>query len=271
MNERSTSAAEGRLDEKIFRLDGRVAVVTGGSGGIGAAICRLFANVGARVACLDLEGDVARATAAAIEAAGGRAIGIACDVAREDDTIAAIRRVREELGPPTVLVNSVAVADRSGTVVEIDLAEWEMVHRVNLTGAFLMARAVLPLMIEAGRGSIINVSSMLAHLGARGRVSYSSTKAALLQMARVMAVDHAHQGIRVNTLSPGPVDTQRIGMRQQGLSEQERQASLEKFLMRRLGRPDEMATAALFLASDAASFVTGAELMADGGCTVYHG
>ncbi|HSW18429.1 MAG TPA: SDR family oxidoreductase [Ramlibacter sp.] len=268
MNQPIKPDAGGRLDEKIFRLDARVAVVTGGSGGIGAAVCRLFADVGAKVACLDLDAGQAQATAAAIEAEGGRAIGIACDVSREADVYAAVGRVREELGAPTVLVNSVAAPDRSGTVMEIDLAEWEAVHRVNLTGAFLMSRAVLPHMIEAGKGSIVHVSSVLGHLAHPGRISYASTKASLLQMARVMALDHGRQGIRVNTLSPGPVDTRRIGMRQEDLSEQEKEAAMAKFLFRRLGRPDEMATAALFLASDASSFVTGTDLLADGGYTV---
>ena len=269
--EQARPGAASRLDEKIFRLDGRVAVVTGGSGGIGAAICRLFADVGASVACLDLEEAAARTVADAIVADGGRAIGLACDVGSEAETAAAVQRIAQELGPPSVLVNSVAAADRSGTVLEIDLAEWEKVQRVNLTGTYLMSRAVLPHMIAAGRGSIIHVSSMQAHVAVRGRVSYASTKAALLQMARVMAVDHGGQGIRVNTLSPGPVDTRRITMRQEGLSEQEKQAALDKFLFKRLGRPDEMATAALFLASDASSFVTGSELVADGGCSVFFG
>jgi NAD(P)-dependent dehydrogenase (short-subunit alcohol dehydrogenase family) len=268
VNEPSTPAAGGGLNERIFRLDARVAVVTGGTGGIGAAICRLFANVGAAVACLDLDAGKAQATAAAIEAEGGRAIGIGCDVAREEDTVAAVRRVRDELGPPTVLVNSVAAPDRTGSVLEIDLAEWENVHRVNLTGAFLMSRAVLPHMVQAGRGSIINVASVLGHVAHRGRISYSSTKGALLQMTRVMALDHGPQGIRVNTLSPGPVDTPRIGMRQDSMTAQEKEAAMAKFLFRRLGRPEEMATAALFLASDASSFVTGTDLLADGGYIV---
>src|SRR4051812_1323284 len=137
------------MDEKIFRLDGRVAVVTGGSGGIGAAICNLFAKVGASVACLDLNAERASATAAAIEAAGGRAIGVSCDVSSEADTLAAVQRVVAELGRPTVLVNSVAALDRTGSVLDIDLEEWEKVHRVNLTGTFLMSRAVLPPMIDA--------------------------------------------------------------------------------------------------------------------------
>ncbi|MBB3181052.1 NAD(P)-dependent dehydrogenase (short-subunit alcohol dehydrogenase family) [Variovorax sp. Sphag1AA] len=260
-----------RMDEKIFRLDNRIAVVTGGSGGIGAAICKLFAKVGASVACIDLDTERVNATAAAIEAEGGRAIAITCDVSSEAQTLDAVQRLVAELGKPTVLVNSIAALDRSGSILEIDLAEWEKVHRVNLTGSFLMSRAVLPWMVEAGGGSVIHVSSMNAHVAAPGRVSYASTKSALLQLGRVMAVDHAAQGVRVNILSPGPVDTVRISFRQQGHSEAEKKASLDRYLLKRLGRPEEVAAAALFLASDASSFVTGSELAVDGGCTIYKG
>lgn len=256
-----------RYDETAFRLDNRIALVTGGSGGIGGAICRLFANVGARVACLDLDADRAQATAAAIEANGGRAIGIGCDVASEASCLHAVGKVVGVLGSPTVLVNTAATLDRSGSILDIDVAEWEKVHRVNLTGAYMMSRAVLPHMIGAGGGSVIHVSSVLARIGGAGRVSYNSTKGALLQLGRTMAIDHACQGVRVNTLSPGPVETQRIAFRQQGLSEESKQASLQKFLMKRRGQPEEMAYAALFLASEASSFMTGVDLLIDGGAS----
>jgi NAD(P)-dependent dehydrogenase (short-subunit alcohol dehydrogenase family) len=264
----TTDASHG---EGMFRLDGRVALVTGGSGGIGTAICRLFARVGADVACIDMDAEGVRTTAASIQAAGGRAIGVACDVSSEAATLEAVKRAAAELGPPTVLVNNAAMNDRSGSILELDLAEWENVHRVNLTGAFLMSRAVLPHMIAAGGGSIIHISSMLAHRATAGRVSYASTKSALLQLGRVMAVDHAAQGVRVNMLSPGPVDTVRVSRRRVGLSEEALRAANSRLLLKRLGRPDEVAAAALFLASDAASFVTGAELPVDGGESFFRG
>ena len=132
------------MDERIFRLDGRVAVVTGGAGGLGSAICQLFANVGAQVACVDIDVDAAEAMAETICQAGGKAIGVACDVASESSTLGAAATISERLGNPTVLVNGAAVLDRSGTILEIDPAEWDKVLRTDVTGAYLMSRAILP-------------------------------------------------------------------------------------------------------------------------------
>lgn len=261
----STADPSAVLDERAFRLDGRVALVTGGGGGIGGAICRLFANVGAAVGCIDHVQAQAAATVAAIEAAGGRAIAIGCDVADEAQVQAAAGRAIAELGAPTVLVNCAAAADRSGNILEIDLAEWERVHRVNLTGAFMMSRAVLPSMIASGGGSIIHVSSMYARVLLPGRAAYSSTKAALVQFAKAMALDHAEQGVRVNTLSPGPVETVRVTRKYEQMTPAEREKWLARVPMRRFGSTDEVAKAALFLASDASSYVTATDLLVDGG------
>ena len=264
------STAERPQNEKIFRLDGKVAVVTGGSGGIGSAICRIFANVGAAVAVVDLEEGPAQALADEINAGGGRAIGIGCDVGSEPSTLAAAARVVAELGKPTVLVNGTSAMDKSGTILEIDLEEWEKVHRVNLTGYYLMSRAILPAMVEAGGGSVIHIASMHGSVGRGGRVSYTSTKGAVMQLGRTMAVDHAPQNIRVNTLSPGAVQTRRIAYRYGGeLPPDIKKAAASKYLLNRFADPAELASAALFLASDASSFMTGADLLVDGGyCAV---
>lgn len=258
------------INETIFRLDGQVAVVTGGGGGIGAAICNLFANVGAKVACLDLEVAAAEETVASITAKGGTAIALPCDVTSEHSVQDAVKQTQEMLGLPTVLVNGAATLDETGTVLDIDLGEWNKVVNVNLTGTYLVSRSFLPGMITAGGGSIIHIASMHASVGRAGRVSYTSTKGALLQMARTMAADHAPEGIRVNTLSPGAVDTRRIAFRYGGtLPADVKQKAESKYLLNRFAHPDELATAALFLASKGSSYMTGADLLVDGGyCAV---
>lgn len=257
------------IDEKVFRLDGKVAIVTGGGGGICGAICHAFANVGARVACLDYDLRAAEEMVQTIRGTGGDAIAVECDVSSEPSTLAAVARVVAELGKPKVLVNGAAILDRTGTILELDLAEWNHVMDVNLTGAFIMSRAVLPHMIEAGGGSVIHIASMHAWVGRGGRVSYTTAKGGMLQLARTMAVDHAAQGIRVNTLSPGAVDTRRIAFRYGDEAEAKKREIATKYLLNRIAHPDELASAALFLASDGSSYMTGADLLVDGGyCAV---
>lgn len=254
-----------RIDERLFRLDDRVAVVTGGAGGICSAICRAYANVGARVAVLDFDAQGAEALAAEIRTAGGEAIGLGCDVGSEAATLEAAQAVQSRLGAPTVLLNGAAPLDRTGTVLEIDPAEWNRVIGVALTGAYLVSRAVLPAMIEAGGGSVIHLASMHGSVGRPGRVTYTTAKAGLVMMAKTMALDHAHQNIRVNTLSPGAVATRRITFRYGDDAPQKLKEVADKYLMKRFADPDEMVGAALFLASDASSYMTGSDLLVDGG------
>jgi NAD(P)-dependent dehydrogenase (short-subunit alcohol dehydrogenase family) len=247
-------------------LDGKAAIVTGAGSGIGRAIATMLAAHGAALACLDLDGATAETTALAIAADGGRALALRCDVSSEADTRRAVRAAREAFGLIHVLVNAAATEDPSGTVLELDPAAWERVFAVNVTGAYLMSRAVLPLMVEAGGGSIIHIASQLGRVGAPGRPAYCASKGAIIQLARAMAVDHAGQNIRVNALSPGAVETRRLVLRY-GDMEQARRIAGPKHLLMRLGQPDEIARAALFLASDAASFMTGADMLVDGGYT----
>lgn len=252
-------------DETQFRLDGRVAIVTGGAGGIGESICRAYANAGAHVACLDHDEASSKALAASISSENGKAIGLGCDVSNEESTLEAVAHVIQSLGLPSVLVNGAAVLDRSGTILEIDPEEWQRVMSVNLTGAYLMSRAVLPSMIELGGGSIIHIASMHGSVGRAGRVSYTTAKAALIMLAKNMAIDHADQGVRVNTLSPGAVATRRITYRYGADAESKLKEVAQKYLMKRFASPDEMTGAALFLASDASSYMTGSDLLIDGG------
>ena len=243
-----------------FMLKGKAAIVAGGGGGIGSAIVRAFAQAGAAVACVDL--DLSKAQAVAREA-GSRCIGIACDVSSESDTKKAVEQAASAFGRLDILVNGAAGLDPSATVLDLDLAAWNRVFAVNVGGAFLMSRWAIPHMAAAGGGSIIHIASQLGTVGTPGRVAYCSTKGALITMAKAMASDHAHQNIRVNTLSPGGTETDR--MLRFGSMEKAREVLGSKHVMKRLGLPDEIAAGAVFLASDASSFMTGADLRIDGG------
>ena len=245
-------------------LEGRVAVITGAAGGIGESVAHCFAAEGARVACLDLVAPAALAKA--IVAAGGQAIALAADVSDEAATLAAARTVLDAWQRVDVLINGAAPYDPVGSVLELPPHEWARVFAVQVTGAYYMSRAFLPAMIAAGRGSIIHVASQLGHVGSPGRPAYCAAKGALIQLAKVMALDHAAQGIRVNSLSPGAVETGRLLVRNKTM-EAARAASVPLHPIGRLGQPGEIASAALFLASDASSFMTGADLLIDGGYT----
>jgi NAD(P)-dependent dehydrogenase (short-subunit alcohol dehydrogenase family) len=242
-------------------LEGKAAIITGAGGGICRAICITFAQAGAKVACLDIHLKNAEETA---RLAGQGALAIACDVSSESDTQAAVERAAKAFGRIDILLNGAAMSDPTATVLELDLAAWNKVFATNLGGAFLMSRWTIPHMVAAGGGSIIHIASQLGTVGTPGRVAYCSTKGALITMAKAMAADHAAQNIRVNTLSPGAVETDRMPLRF-GTMEKARTALGPKHLLNRLGLPQEIAQAALFLASGASSFMTGSDLRVDGG------
>ena len=237
-----------------FSLKGKSAIVTGAAGGIGAAIARAFKEAGAQVACVDLS----------VDKVGREYLPIRCDVSSEPETKAAVERIVKTLGGVHVLVNAAAMRDPTATVTDLDLAGWNKVFAVNVGGAFLMSRWAIPHMAKAGGGSIIHIASQLGTVGTPGRVAYCATKGALITMAKAMACDHAAQNIRVNTLSPGAVETDRMTLRF-GDMKKARKALGPKHLVNRLGLPDEIAAAALFLASEASSFMTGSNLLVDGG------
>ena len=249
-----------------MQLAGKAALISGAGGGICRAIALAYAREGAAVACVDIDSVSAAETARLVTEAGGRALSQVCDVASESQTLAAAEAARQAFGRLDILVSGAAPHDPSGTVIEVTTGDWQRVLDINLTGSFLLSRAVLPFMIAGGGGSIIFIASQLGRVGSAGRAAYCATKGALIQLAKVMAIDHAAQNIRVNTLSPGGVETQRT-LNRYGSFAAARETLGAKHLLGRLGRPDEIAGAAVFLAGDAASFVTGSDLLVDGGYT----
>lgn len=254
------------MTNHLFRLDGRPAIVVGAALGIGRAIALAFAGAGAKVACLDVDEAAASQTAAHIKSAGGTAIAHGCDVTSETSIADAIKAAIAAHGDPRVLVNGAAMREPTGTIVELAPADWNRAIAINLSGAYLMSRAVIPRMANAGGGSIIHIASQMGRVGAAGRGVYCATKGALIQLAKVMAIDHARDNIRVNTLSPGAIETERVSFRY-GSIEEARAHSVPKHPIGRLGQPEEIGRAALYLASDASSFMTGSDLLIDGGYT----
>ena len=252
--------------DKAFRLDGRTAIVVGAGNGIGRAIALAFAEAGASVACLDVESVSAEETASRVRATGARASAHMCDVSSEVKVGEAVKAAVASLGVPRILVNGAAIHDPGGSVVELSSDWWNAILAVNLSGAYLMSRAVIPHMVAAGGGSIIHIASQMGRVGAAGRAAYCTTKGGLIQLAKCMALDHAKENIRVNTLSPGAIETRRMEFRH-GSMEAARAASGPLHPIGRLGQVEDVARGAVYLASDASSFMTGSDLLIDGGYT----
>jgi NAD(P)-dependent dehydrogenase (short-subunit alcohol dehydrogenase family) len=249
-----------------FTLAKKSALVVGAANGIGRATARAFAAAGAAVSCADIEAPGARTTAAEIEQEGGQALPVHLDVTDSASCRAAVAATVERFGGLDVLLYGAADSDGPATVLEMDEATWERVVRINLTGAFLTVKAALPAMIERGGGSVILIASQLGRVAMPARPAYCATKGALIQLVKVLAADHAAQGIRANTISPGAVETRRMLRRWKDMDEARRMMG-PKHLLGRLGRPEEIARAAVFLASDASAFMTGSDLLIDGGYT----
>lgn len=251
------------------RLEGRVAFVTGAASGIGAATARRFAEEGASVFGFDVQkadgGDWRTAT----EVAPGH--GFATGDVRDDAGLAAaVAECRERLGRIDVLMNSAGVGS-GGPVHMIPVEEWERVIDINLKGTFLASRHVLPVMLEQGSGNVINVASVEGIEGFEGGSAYNASKGAVVLLTKNMAMDYARRGIRVNAICPGFIDTPLL----QGLFGMPELATVSDRIrdahqLGRLGRAEEIANAALFLASDESSFVTGHSLVVDGGYTAGH-
>jgi NAD(P)-dependent dehydrogenase (short-subunit alcohol dehydrogenase family) len=249
------------------RLAGKVALITGAGSGIGRVAAGLFASEGASVVVADVAAEAAVDTAATITAAGGRATAVTVDVADETEVTAMVRTAVDTFGGLHVLFNNAGIfPGDDGGVLDTPPSTWDRVMAVNLKGVWLGCRAAVPAMMDSGGGSIVNVASFVALMGAAtAQVAYTASKGGVLAFTRELAVEYARSGIRANSLCPGPIDTPLLA---ELLADPDRrQRRMVHVPMGRLGRPEEIARAALFLASDDSSFMTGSALVVDGGIT----
>ena len=250
----------------MTRYEGKAALVTGGGGGIGGAIARRLAEEGAAVGVLDRRGEAAAETAAAIQAAGGRALALTAEIAEPASVEAARAAMAGALGSPDVLINNAAFAIK-GDLENTALADWRAEIEIDLDGQFVCAKAVLPEMVARGRGAIVNIGSVNG-LMALGNPAYSAAKAGLLAFTRSLAVEYGPKGVRANMVSPGTVETDIETWRIRRRKNPEIFAQLARWYpVGRVGRPEDVAAAVAFVAADEAGFVNGANLVVDGGLT----
>ena len=249
-----------------MRLQGKTALITGGASGIGRATALLFAREGAAVAIADLNKAAGNSLVDEIRTGGGRALFTPVDVSRAADCHRMVEHTVHEFGGVHILINNAGIIRRA-SVTDLSEEDWDRVMDVNVKSMFLMSREVIPIMARAGGGSIINMASGWGLSGGPNAAVYCASKGAVVLLTKAMAVDHGPQNIRVNCICPGDTDTAMLRHEAQQLGERE-----ERFLaesarrpLGRLGKPEDIAQSALYLASDAASFVTGTALVVDGG------
>jgi NAD(P)-dependent dehydrogenase (short-subunit alcohol dehydrogenase family) len=249
----------------LFRLEGRSALVTGGGRGLGRVMAEALAEAGASVCITSRALDAALAAAAEVSSAtGGRVVGIEGEVTSAEGVSRLVARAAEQFGPVDILVNNAGVNIR-GSAGDLSESDWDAVLDTNLKGVFLMSRALGPGMCARGWGRVINLSSMLATIGLPGRAPYASSKAGVVGLTRVLALEWAAAGVTVNAICPGPFATD---MNRQLLSDPEKYAAfVQKLPVGRWGELHEIKGIVVFLASEASSFMTGAALALDGGWT----
>jgi NAD(P)-dependent dehydrogenase (short-subunit alcohol dehydrogenase family) len=244
-----------------MRLNSKHAIVTGGGSGLGAEICRLYAAEGAAVTVADRDVDNAKQVAQEIEQAGGRALAVAVDVADEGQVSSMMESARSAFGPVNVLVGSAGIGIQK-RFLETTLEEWQTIIAVNLTGIFLCGREAARDMVANGGGRIINIASVAGLMGVSGRCAYGASKGGVITLTKVMASELGDDNIMVNAIAPGPVES---ALTQRMHTEETRAAYHNAMPLGRYGTAREIAEMALFLASDAASFVTGQTIAVDGG------
>ena len=256
--------------QRPYKLEGAVALITGGGGEIGGSIARRFASEGARIVVADIRKDACDAVAAEIVSNGGEALSLEADASNPAQARQIIDETVKRFGKLTTYVNTPASTTPDSLIEDLSVDLWNEALAVNLSGAFLMCKYAIPHIRSSGGGTIIMVASQLGQIGVPKRAAYSTTKAALIQLAKCLAVDHAIDNIRVNSISPGSIDTRRT-LRRYGTRDAANKARGPLHLLGRTGRADEIASGALFLASDESSFMTGADLLLDGGYLAFKG
>ena len=246
----------------------RTAIVTGGASGMGKATALRFARDGRAVGVLDIDGAGAEAVANQIVAAGGKAVALAADLGSREQIEAAVAKARAALGPVTIVVNNAAVENFSA-VGDVSDSDWDRLMAVNLKGAFVLIQTALPDMVAAGWGRIVNISAFGAQIGAPNMALYTATKGGIISMTRSMAVELGPQGITVNSVSPGFIDTPMARRAIEGdLFPVPYEQILAAYPIPRLGKPEEIAAAIAFFASDEAGYVTGQLLGVNGGAAI---
>jgi 3-oxoacyl-[acyl-carrier protein] reductase len=244
-------------------FEGKVAIVTGASRGIGRSIAIALAGQGATVACLATTEQGAARTAAEIESAGGTAKGFACDISSAEAVDAAIERIGTELGTPAVLINNAGI-NRDTLLMRMKEEDWDAVVDVNLKGAFLCIKAVSRSMMKARYGRIVNISSIIGQVGAAGQSNYAAAKAGLFGLTMSVAKELGSRGITCNAIAPGYVMTDMT----ENLPEEMKEQVIKRAPVGRLGTPEDIVPAVLFLASEESRYITGQTLTVDGGLTL---
>jgi 3-oxoacyl-[acyl-carrier protein] reductase len=244
----------------VLPLDGRVALVTGGARGIGKAIALRLAQQGAKVAIVDLADSGSQTARDIQQVAGVATTFFNADISKETEAKAAVVAVEKALGPVDILVNNAGIT-RDNLLLLMTESEWDAVMAVNLKGAFLMSKAVLRGMIKRRRGSIVSISSVVGRRGNAGQANYSAAKAGLLGFTKSLAREVASRNVRVNAVAPGYIETEMTA----ALPDAARKALIDQIPLGRIGTPETVADAVVFLAGDAASFITGAVIAVDGG------
>ncbi len=257
----------------LGKLDNRIAVVTGGATGIGRATASLFAEEGATVLVADIKKDAMTDLIESIQSAGGKAEAYEIDVSDENSVKLFADQVKDSYGKLDVLFNNAGIDQEGGKVHEYPIELFDSIQKTDLRGTFLMSKFLIPLMLENGKGTIVNNASMSGSFADLDRSGYNAAKGGIINFTKATAIDYGRQGIRANSVSPGTIETPLIDELSGSKEEEQGKAFREsnKWLapMGRLGAPDEIAKAVLFLVSDDSSYITGQDLIVDGGLTAY--